>query len=407
MTSAAAQLIPGAPPPLSPPRIPLDIWTLIFEELLDQYQLDYDTQARLALVGATRLCKELQAEAERYLYRVVGLKAQWIWKFEMFQEAVRMCPTRRAGAIRDLSLVFWTSLRFGCTEHIPRLGEFLNEEFEYEGGAGEKTSIELHALTIPLELAIQLHYETEDPDSLEVSAKPIRAFSKLKSLTMNIGASSWKPWKLDHLSLYHATLTHLRLDVIADPIPVCTIPSPVRKHLVSLIITLYGYYGLPRFWPPGDLLKVDGGATKLVNDMPKLEYLELDESTYVTDVHSMASSQESCIDFMWPIRCSNLKVLVWRASPVHNDIVRDAFRSGYEDRGEAFRRNHDKYIDGTFEHFPKLERLERTKFPHELEDPSPYRIFRREQGPILDRTRASSRPDDSEAAEGVQAHADD
>ncbi len=207
----------------------------------------------------------------------------------MFQEAVRICPARRAGAIRNLSLVFWTGLRFGCSEHIPKsyavakeLGEFLNEEFEYEGSGGEKTAIELHALTIPLQLAIQLHYETEDPDSLEVSAKPIRAFSKLKSLTMNIGGS-WKPWKLDHLSLYHATLTHLRLDVIANPIPVCTIPSPVRKHLVSLIIRLYGYYRLPRFWPPGDLLKVDGGATKLVtiHDMPKLEYLELDESTYV------------------------------------------------------------------------------------------------------------------------------
>ncbi len=122
----------------------------------------------------------------------------------------------------------------------------------------------------------------------------------------------------------------------------------------------------------------------------------------------MASSQDSCMDFTWPIRCSKLKVLVWRASPVHNDSARDAFRSGYEDKAEAFRRNHDKYIDGTFEHFPKLERLERTKFPHELEDPSPYRIFKRGQpgGRILDRTRAWSRPDDSEAAGRPQAHAD-
>ncbi len=108
------------------------------------------------------------------------------------------------------------------------------------------------------------------------------------------------------------------------------------------------------------------------------------------------------------MRCSNLKVLVWRTSPLHDGSVHDANLSGYEDRAEAFRRNHDKYIQGTFEHFPKLERLEHTKLPHELQDPDPYQIFEREQpgGRILGLMPASSRPDDSEAAERLQAHAD-
>ncbi len=273
--------------------MPLDIWTLIFEELLDKYQFDYDARALWTLMGATRLCKELQAEAGRYLYRVVRLRVQLGWgvplKFERFKKAVRSCPARRAGAIRHLSLIFWTPEQSAFDEDIPEseshavakeIYKFLNENFGDEESGGEKTAINLRALTIPLDVAVLLH-KAEKPESPEESARPIRALENLRALTLNIG-SSWKPWKLDHLSLYHATLTHLRLAASANPIPLCAIPSPVRKNLISLIITLHGNYSLTRFWP-GDLLKVDGGATQLVaiHDMPKLEYLELDESRYL------------------------------------------------------------------------------------------------------------------------------